>query len=112
MNNWTESTTPATPSTSRRSKEFRFAGGGGNVVGHGPDSRTLGEHVRQHPYGGTACAVLNLQASWQTAERAQRIAEIFAAHADEICAEIDALDSLPDNARVVDESGGFEPEVA
>lgn len=104
FDDWNETTTPARGVERFRERHASFAGGIGSVRLYDSDDRKLAAHMIDHPYGGTASTVLNLQASWQTDERARRIAAIFAAHADEICAEIDALDDLPANANVVAET--------
>lgn len=77
--------------------------GAGEIIArlYPPRDEPLPAHMQAHPFGGTCTATLSAQASWQTPDRAKRIAAIFAAHAAEIAAEINALDDLPDNARLV-----------
>ena len=103
LDDWKEEVQQPTVAKRVRAKAFVAAGVQGSVRLHGPSGElTDTPSLAEPPYGGTATACLSLQASWQTESRAARVATIFAAHAAEICAEIDALDSLPDNATVVE----------
>ncbi len=106
FDDWVETTTEVRQSERRLDKPFRFVCGAGNVALCFGTGSQPPEHLSSAPFGGTAIATLNMQASWQTEARAQRVAAIFAAHAAEICAEINALNELPANARVVEDANG------
>ena len=102
FDDWKEIVRQPTTATRVREKAFRGAGVNVHVRLYDPTGEPLTTpSLVAEPYGGTTTTTLYAQASWQTEARASRIAAIFAAHAAEIAAEINALDSLPDNARLV-----------